>query len=147
MTLRVGCYIVFGRKLKIKKEEKIKTIEREGQDPKIEKLPEGNIPLFFGKITDIQGYGYCVIFGPPESINKTENLVEIGLHSTKCQAAFGPQDEDGRIDIYPVKHDHKYLQGGGMVETEMGGIGFRPVDDEKRSFYEGRRFQKVYLAL
>ena len=110
--------------------------------PKVERLPDGNEILFFGKIDQFRGF--CVIYGPPETCLPKGPNDPFELWDAKL--AIGKDGKD--MQIYDVSHGHKYYQGGGFVETKNGGqVFFRLKGNDKPSTYEGRKLETVYVAL
>jgi len=108
-------------------------------DPSLQGVPEGNVVLLFGGIDVLRGY--CAIFGPPEKCLPKGGWTYRELFSAK--AGFGLPDKD--MEIYEVKHGHKYSEGGGWVETEHGNVSFFPKN--KRFTYEGIPFEKVFVVI
>lgn len=119
-------------------------IEIEENGPVVKGLPPGNEILFFAKINEERGYG--VIFGPPETCLPTEGNVELW----DARVALG--ELGAELEIYRVKHGHKYSKGGGFVE--FGGteqmhceqIFFRLPGHEKKCSYEGGPIEELYIA-
>ena len=114
----------------------------ENETPKVEGLPAGVEILFLAKIDE--SLGFCVIFGPSETCLPKEPRNFSELWDAKL--AIGKEGDD--MQIHNVTHGHKYLQGGGFVETKYGGqVFFRIKGNDKPSTYEGRKIEIVYKAL
>ena len=84
-------------------------IEIEENGPVVRDVPEGNVILFFAKIDKINGY--CVIYCPETCLSyEGDNFSELW----DANVALGFEGPD--MNIYKVRHGHKYARGGGFVE-------------------------------
>ena len=124
----------------------------ESGKPIIEGLSEGNVILFLARVdTDFGpplGYiEYCVIFGPEDKClpSESEGFKEL------FHARVGLGQTNQEMDIYEVKHGHKYYQGGGLVDLKEGWhqIFFRLQENEKPSTMEGIPIKRenVFIVL
>ncbi|MBU4216698.1 hypothetical protein L6270_00930 [Candidatus Parcubacteria bacterium] len=94
--------------------------------------------IFFAKVDD--QIGYCVIFGPKKRSNSGRKFYEL----FDFQVAFGQLNK--KMLIVPVKHGHKYKDGGGMVETEFGNIAFRLNVRGEPSLFEGVEVEELLFT-
>jgi hypothetical protein len=121
----------------------MRIIIKDGQ-PTIEGLPEGNVVLFFGLISRF--WGYAVIYGPPDKCLPNEGEGETFSELFAARVAFGMAGEE--MKTYPVKHGHKYSEGGGYVETLTRGQFFFQMKGKRHpSSYKGEPIEEVIVAL
>jgi hypothetical protein len=128
--------------------EKLMKVTIENGKPVVKGLPEMQMLLFFGKVSN----GYLVVYGPEAtySLSPTDRTIEM----FDAFVATGRIGQEGRdLEIHQVHHGHKYPEGGAMVE--FGGIHLEKCiifsrllsNERSKSTYNGCPIDEVYLVV
>lgn len=105
-------------------------------------IPEGMKPMFLGRLDD----NFIVIIAPPHLF--PEDLGDPFELDEGAMVAVGPIDTE--LELVEVKHGHKYIGGGGMVEWGGTGpcnrksVGFRGKENP-RAFYCGTEIPEIFF--